>query len=129
MILTPPVGARWCPRSHWGKKSTYYLHFSHGFLEHDDSKMFSFLYFGHTFAQTIQTGGMFYNVSKSSLLRPLAEIIFAADRGPRQPAGAEGLDTPYLWREEQAINALCAEVKRVRAEKAAKGFDETAIDK
>ena len=37
----------------------------------------------------------------------------------------------HRWRqrEEQAINALCAEVKRVRAEKAAKGFDETAIDK
>ena len=82
LVITPPTGARWCPRSHWGIKSPYYLHLSYGWLEHDDSKMFSFLYFGHTSAQTIQTGGMFYDVSKASLLRPLAAIIYASGNTP-----------------------------------------------
>ena len=119
--LTPPPGAKWCPAAHIGVTSKYFIHFSNGWYEHDDNKMLSVGYFGHANAQSMNTGGMFMDVTKTFLLKPDGRVLPALD--PEYKA-----DRDYCLYDKDTIEKkakeACAELQKL---KAAGTTDEKAI--
>ena len=102
--LTPPANAAYCPPELRGVKGVWTLHFPGPWYEMDDSKMLALLArCANGSAATAIEGGLRYDVSKKTKLRPLARIVESDDPTKR--------DGDYIWHSSYWFTAKVTELR------------------
>ena len=116
IYITPPSNAAWCPPEQRGIPREWRVHFTFGWMEHDDHKMMSLLWrMAGGNASCAVAGGVRYNVTKATRCdkwSATARIVEGSDPN-RRPHD-------YVWTSNEWIADKCAmnkeEMARVRSE-------------